>query len=354
MKPTAFSLTLALAALTALCTACGPQPQVTAPSAPAPVLPQVAVAADWLLSRQTGAGAINESDDTASPGQTALAALALTLSGREVTGPVRANLETLLPNAAATPSDLARLVFFALASGDDPRQFGSHHPVDVIARLLEICTPNACGRSNAERAQVVLALGLAHEPVNPSLIGDITRAQFSSGGWPHPFDGDSESIRTTAWTVLALAALETAPEVRQSAERFLVTRQHADGAWSNSQRQDESEAGATALALMALRVSNSDIPPIVLTKATTALLAFQQADGAFTYYRHRPGTSVESTALAALALSDWPRFSPTLIEETESPPIPAWMLGVIGSGILLSVLMVLRRTLHQTKAWGGR
>lgn len=354
MKPSAFSLTLTLAALTALCTACGPQPQVTAPSAPAPVLPQVGVAADWLLSQQTGVGAINESDDTASPGQTALAALVLTLSGREVTGLVHANLETLLPNAAATPSDLARLVFFALVSGDDPRQFGSHHPVDVIARLLEICTPNACGRSNAERAQVVLALGLAHEPVNPSLVAAITRAQFSSGGWPHPFDGDSESIRTTAWTVLALTALDVEPEIRQSAERFLVTRQQPDGAWSNSPRQDESEAGATALALMALRVSNSDIPPIVLTKATTALLAFQQADGAFTYYRHRPGTSVESTALAALAVSGWPRFSPTSTEEAMPSPIPAWIFAVSGGGILLLALAIIRRRSHRNKAWGGR
>lgn len=350
-------ITLAFAALTAFITACGPQPQPTAPPTPALVPPNIVAAADWLLARQTSAGAITEQDDTTSPGQTALAALALTLAGRELTGSVLANLEALPSDPAAAPSDLARLVVFLQTTGRDPRAFGPK-PHDLITLLTETCTTTDCGRNHTERAQILLAISRAGKIVPTTVIEDIARSQFSSGGWPYAFAGETESVRTTAWMIIALAEIKLLPAHQQRAINFLITRQRADGTWSNSSptASADGEAGTTALALMALRVSTSPISPGVLSKAEIALLRFQQTTGGgFNYYSTRPGASVESTALAILALQGWPGHASVASFPAQETIFanPAWLIWISASALGLLLVYFLRRLRTRTAStWG--
>jgi hypothetical protein len=269
----------------------------------------------------------------------------LHLAESDIPQATKTQVQRLIAAETTPPGQLARAAFYLHAT-----QAAS---TTVVAQLQAACTETACGTTQTEQAQLLLALALWKSPVPVRWLNAVAQSQFSSGGWPTAFRGQAASVRATAWTLLALVHLQAQPETQAHAARFLLDCQTQAGTWANTcYTWDGPETGATALAWLALRAYGQ--APQALAKAEKALRAAQASDGAFPYYTDFPGASVEATTLAVLALQGW--GVPTVVQVE---PVPTatndfgfWALGAaLVLFLMLITWLAVRHWRNRAQTW---
>jgi prenyltransferase beta subunit len=195
-------------------------------------------------------------------------------------------LLTQVPTYNADGGEMGKLVLAAVASGEDPRNFGGY---DLVFSLTQHISPTGefGTQITFRNALGILALAAAEETVPPTTTQWLKDQQLPDGGWGW---GSGLPAETDA-SAMAIQALIAADEPLTatsivSALNFLHTAQSDDAgftyspAWGN-----DSNANSTAYALQALVAAGEDLSDWTRNRRTPlgALRAFQKSDGPFVY-----------------------------------------------------------------------
>jgi len=230
-------------------------------------------------------------------------------------------LRTYVPAPSDQATDFARQILAALASGEDPRSFGT----DLINGLKEFHQAQQIGEKGLINDDVfaVLALLAAGENIDQEIIkdgiGHIVSHQNADGGFSYSTTGISDTDTTCA----AIQALVLAKNkgfsgssdldvVLMNAKGFLKEAQNNDGGfpYSKAGMFPDSNSATTSWAIQALIALGEDVSAWKTEDGATPyhfLLSLQKEDGSFSWTREGPGQNL-MTAYAIPALLDqaWP------------------------------------------------
>lgn len=205
-------------------------------------------------------------------------------------------LSTYVPSSSAKATDYSRQIMAALATGKDPRSFGT----DLVSGLKGFYLNGQIGDTGLINDDVfaVLALLGSCEGVNQAIVTDsinyIVANQKADGGFGYSITAGASDVDTTAAAIeaLALARKEgySGPaDLNASlaaAKAFLRGSQNDDGGfpYSPSGMFTDSNTASTAWAIQALAATGEDVSAWRSTSGQTPyyfLLASQNADGSF-------------------------------------------------------------------------
>jgi squalene cyclase len=190
-----------------------------------------------------------------------------------------------VPDFNADGGEMSKLVLAAVASGENPHNFGGH---DLVVSLTQHLSPTGqFGTNNRfQQALGILALAAAQETVPPTTTQWLLDQQLPGGGWG--WAGDPADTDTTALAMQALIAagepLASTPIV--SALNYLRSSQGDDAGFCYSPAWGtDSNADSTAAALQALVAAGEDLDDWVRNGRTpvNALQRFSKSDGALVY-----------------------------------------------------------------------
>ncbi len=208
-------------------------------------------------------------------------------------------LITQVPTYSADGGEVGKLILAAVASGEDPHNFGGY---DLVVSLTQHLSPTGQFGTDIQfrHALGMLALVAADEAVPPTTTEWLKDRQTSSGGWAWTA-GVAADTDTTA---IALQALVAAGEPLTSASivsavNFLRTAQNDDAGFCYdpvSTWDTTSNANSTAAAIQALVAAGEDLADWTKGGRTPveALRRFQKSDGAFIYQWGGWGGPVDS------------------------------------------------------------
>jgi hypothetical protein len=158
-------------------------------------------------------------------------------------------------SAVKDAAGLSRTVLAAVATGQDPRNFGGK---DLVQALLaaQDKTTSRFGDSLYAHAYAMLALHNAGEPVPQSAI-DLLKTQIADDGAWSLFGGPTPGLADTNTTALAMQALVAVGELdaAHSALAYLQRMQNTDGGFPYQKPSDwgtDTDANSTAVVLQAL------------------------------------------------------------------------------------------------------
>ncbi len=230
-------------------------------------------------------------------------------------------LKTYIPTPSDNATDFARQILAIVASGKDPRDFGT----DLIAGLKEFHREGQIGDKAYINDDIfgVLALLAAGEDVNLGLIEDsiryITDHQNADGGFSYSTTGVSD-IDTTSAAIqaLVLARNRGFPDssdldaVLANAKDFLKEAQNDDGGFPYSKGGlfADSNSASTSWAIQAVIALGEDVSTWKAEDGSTPyhfLLSLQKDDGSFSWTKKDPSLNL-MTAYAVPALKErvWP------------------------------------------------
>jgi prenyltransferase beta subunit len=195
-------------------------------------------------------------------------------------------LVTKVPSYNADGGEMGKLILAAVASSEDPHNFGGY---DLIISLTRHLSPTGQFGTHLQfrHALGILALAAAEETIPPTTTQWLKDQQLPGGGWAWAtgFDADTD---TTAMAIQALVAVGeplTSTSI-VSALNYLRSIQ-GDGAgfccspvWGT-----DSNADSTALAIQALLAAGQDLDDWAKNGRTPldALRRFQKSDGPLVY-----------------------------------------------------------------------
>lgn len=194
-------------------------------------------------------------------------------------------LVTQVPTYNGDGGEMGKLVLAAVASGEDPHDFGGY---DLVISLTEHISPTGqFGTSNGFRhALGMLGLAAADGTVPPTVTQWLKDQQLPNGGWGwagSPADTDTTAIAAQA-LIAAGEPLASTPVV--SAVNYLRSIQGDDAGFCYSPVWGtDSSADSTAYAVQALLAAGEDLSDWTKNGRTPleALRTFQKSDGAFVY-----------------------------------------------------------------------
>lgn len=316
---------------------------------------QAAVA--WLREQVQADGGVSDGfSEGSSVGATVDVVLAAAAVGEDVsTWATPSPLDFLATQAstAAGTGTLAKLTLAAVATGQDPTNFGG---VDLVAGI-NAAYDDATGRFEGlvtDHAFAMLALKNAGVAIPEGAAQALIDLQAEDGGWS--FDGASQSdTNTTALAIQALVAADADDAVIAKALDFLKTQQNEDGGFPYQKPSDygtDTDANSTAWVIQALIAAGEDLAD--WNNPQEALAALQTESGAFQWQAAVPGENLLATAQAVPALAGYsyvqvpvveaarPPAVPTLLAETGAPATTWLWLALVGV-VLLSGGLVLKR-----------
>lgn len=330
-----------------------------------PVLAGAPEALDWLRTQQNDDGGFGDPDSTL--GNTADAVQAIVAAGEDAkTWDKEGNtpLTFLAANAAGLSGagDTAKVILAAVATGENPRDFGG---ADLVAALEGMLGND--GKFGGENdfqfshCLAILALKSVSRPIPAAAVDYLKNTQIEDGTWAWSFstvagEGDNNSA---ALAVMALiAAGEPADsEIIQKTITHFQGQQNDDGGFPYINPSDygtDSDANSTAVVLQALIAAGEDPATWVKGEANTpvtALDGFQNEDGSFAWQLAFPDPNFLATvqAVPAVVGKVYPIATTTVGEATAAPEtlpvtgadlLPAsWLvmagLALAGSGVIL-------------------
>lgn len=195
-------------------------------------------------------------------------------------------LVTQVPTYNTDGGEMGKLVLAAVASGEDPHNFGGY---DLVVSLTQHLSPTGqFGTSSPFRQALgVLALAAADETIPPTTTQWLKDQQLPAGGWGW---GSGLPAETDATAVAIQALIAGGEPVAStsvvSALTFLRTAQSDDGGFCYSPSWGtDPNANSTAYAVQALLAAGEDLADWTKNGRTPleALRGFQKSDGAFVY-----------------------------------------------------------------------
>ena len=269
----------------------------------------------WLRGfQQADGGFTNGYADGSDLGTTAEVVLAAAAAGQDCS--------TWLSSAGNSPLDylaaqakrgaltdaagLSRAVLAAVATGQDPRNFGGKNLVQALLATQDKAA-NRFGDSLYAHAYAMLALHNAGEPV-PQSAADLLKAQIADDGAWSLFGGPTPGLADTNTTALAMQALSIAgePGTARSALAYLQRTQNADGGFPYQKPSawgTDTDANSTAVVVQALYALGEPMGNwAVGADPVGALLAlWDAASGGYYWQAAVPVANIMATAQAVQA-----------------------------------------------------
>ncbi len=279
-------------------------------------------ALSWLAGRQNADGGFGGASATADAVLAfgAAGVDAHTVQSAQEHSPVDF-LITQVPTYNADGGEMGKLVLAAVASGENPRNFGGYNL--VVSLTQHISPTGEFGTSIYFRhALGMLALDAAGESIPPTMTQWLRDQQAPSGGWGWTAGSNAETD-TTAMAVQALIAAgdPLTSTAIVSAVHFLHTAQNDDAGFCYdpiSPWSTDSNADSTAYAIQALLAAGENLTDWMQNGRTPleALREFQKSDGPFVYQWGGWGGPVDNGmstyhAIPALAGQPFPVVPPT-------------------------------------------
>ncbi|MGA7669852.1 MAG: prenyltransferase/squalene oxidase repeat-containing protein [Nitrolancea sp.] len=298
-----------------------------APSASAANDTEITQAVNWLTSQQQADGGYVGFGGNTDPGTTADVALSLAAAGVDPDtvsngGPSMIDyLQSQTATYATTVGGAAKLILAAVASGDDPRDFGGQNLVQVILSHRN----QSSGLFDPQlyvHAYAMIALSAANQTIPESAVTALEKHQAQNGGWA--FDGSDDPAQTDSnTTAVAVEALVASSHLNSDSVdngmSYLDGLRDDNGLYASQQTAGTplvGDANSTALVIQALLASGQSPDSAAVTAAVTGLETLRNTDtGAFAYRSDVPGDNLLATvqalpALAGKGLPVWPLHAP--------------------------------------------
>jgi hypothetical protein len=332
---------------------------ILAGTIPALAAADMGAALDYLQTQQNADGGFGSGFSPGSTvGSTADAVLAIVAGGGDPAdfaqdGNTPLSYLAAQAGSVSTSGDMAKLIMAAVATGQNPREFGG---VDSVAKLEGTTGPDArIGTENdtfVSHLLGVLALSSVGRPIPEAAVTYIEEGQQENGGWA--WDGTAETVADTNTTAFAVQALAAAGQTGEDAAismamEYYQAIQNEDGGWPYQNPSDfgtATDANSTALAIQAILAAGQD--PADWTAASgqdpiAALESFQNESGAFAWQAAVPDDNLLATvqALPALAGEALPLATMEVGAATSAAAQPATMPETGGAALGLALPLVL-------------
>ncbi len=278
--------------------------------------PQNEAALTWLRGfQQADGGFTNGFADGSDLGATTEVMLAATAVGQDCStwlssagnSPLDYLAAQVKQGAVKDAAGLSRTVLAAVATGQDPRNFGGKNLVQALLAAQDKTT-NRFGDSLYAHAYAMLALHNVGEPIPQSAI-DLLKTQIADDGAWSLFGGPTPGLADTNTTALAMQALAAVgePNAAHSALAYLQRMQNVDGGFPYQKPSawgTDTDANSTAVVVQALYAlgepmgnwSGSAADPV------GALLAlWDAASGGYYWQAATPYANIMATAQAVQA-----------------------------------------------------
>jgi hypothetical protein len=202
---------------------------------------------------------------------------------------------------------LSKAVFVAVATGQNPRDFGGRNLVAAL-QALQDADSERVGSTLFAHAYALLALHNAGEPISDAAAEVLTSQVTEDGGWAL-FGGTTPGTADTNTTALVMQALVAAgrPDAAAGAKPYLRRMQNEDGGFPYQKPSDwgtETDANSTAVVVQALNALGEPMSAWASegTDPLGALLALgDEESGAYVWKSEVPSANMLATAQAVQA-----------------------------------------------------
>lgn len=279
--------------------------------------PQDEVALGWIRQAQEADGGFSSGFSEGSDfGTTVEVILAAAAVGQDVsmwqTASGASPLDYVASQVAAgqitDAGNLARAIFVAVATGQDPRAFAGE---DLVAALLQTqdATTGMFGDTLFKHAYALLALHAAGEPIPEAAVALLTSQFTTDGAWAL-FGGTTPGTADTNTTAMVMQALVAAgrPDAAAGALPYLQRMQNDDGGFPYQKPSPwgtDTDANSTALVVQALRALGEPMGNWAAsgTDPVGALLAlWDETSGGYFWQAAVPFPNILATAQAVQAV----------------------------------------------------
>ncbi len=227
--------------------------------------------------------------------------------------------------AVKDAAGLSRTVLAAVATGQDPRNFGGKNLVQALLATQDQAT-SRFGDSLYAHAYAMLALRNAGEAVPQSAI-DLLKTQIADDGAWSLFGGPTPGMADTNTTALAMQALVAVgePGTARSALAYLQRMQNADGGFPYQKPSawgTDTDANSTAVVLQALYALGEPMGNWSGAAADPvgALLALWDANSGGYYWQAAvPFANILATAQAVQAAEGMSLVNVTVVGASRAP-----------------------------------
>ncbi len=271
----------------------------------------------WFRTQQEADGGFSSGFSEGSDyGATVEVVLASAAAGKDVSQWISSQGASPLDYVAAQVASgqvteagpLSKAIFVAVATGQDPKNFGGKNLVAELQALQDVDS-GMFGSTLFAHAYAVLALHNVGEPVSGATVDVLTSQVTGDGGWAL-FGGTTSGTSDTNTTALAMQALVATgrPDAAAGATAYLRRMQNDDGGFPYQKPSEwgtETDANSTAVVVQALNALDESLEAWASdgTDPLGALLALWDEDsGAFMWKSAVPSANMLATAQAVQAL----------------------------------------------------
>lgn len=288
--------------------------------------PAIAPAVKWLATQQQPDGSFLGFSGKSDPGTTADVALALAAAGTDPStvsdgGPSMIDyLRSAANTYGTTVAGATKLTLAAVASGDDPRDFGGQNLVQTILAKLDPQT-HLFDPQLFVHADAILALSAAGQTVPAEAVTTLEQHQAEDGGWAFTGEtaaGKSDS-NTTAIAIQALVASGhgSSPTITK-AMTYLSGLRDDNGLYAYQPANGSpllGDANSTALVIQALLATGQSPDSNAVTRPLKAMEGMENGSGALYFQKGATDDNLLATiqalpALAGKPLPVWPLHAP--------------------------------------------
>ncbi|HEX7103062.1 MAG TPA: prenyltransferase/squalene oxidase repeat-containing protein [Nitrolancea sp.] len=288
--------------------------------------PAIAPAVTWLTAQQQPDGSFLGFSGKADPGTTADVALALAAAGTDPAtvahnGPSMIDyLKSSANDYGTSVAGAAKLTLAAVASGDDPREFGGQNLVRTMLSKLDPQT-NLFDPQLFVHADAILALSAAGQTVPDGAVAALEQRQAEDGGWA--FTGETAVGKADSnTTAIAVQALVASGHGNSSsipkAMKYLSGLQDDSGLYAYQPANGSpllGDANSTALVIQALLATGQPLDSDGVAKPMKALEGMQNGSGALLFQQGATDDNLLATiqalpAFAGKPLPIWPLHAP--------------------------------------------
>jgi hypothetical protein len=290
----------------------------------------------WLRGfQQADGGFTNGYADGSDLGATTEVVLAAAAAGQDCStwlspvgnSPLDYLVTQVKQGAVKDAAGLSRTVLAAVATGQDPRNFGGKNLVQALLVAQDKDT-NRFGDSLYAHAYAMLALHNAGEPVPQSAI-DLLKTQIADDGAWSLFGGPTPGLADTNTTALAIQALVAVGErdAAYSAHAYLQRMQNADGGFPYQKPSSwgtDTDANSTAVVVQALYALGEPMGNWAAsgTDPVGALLALWDASSGGYYWQAAvPFANIMASAQAVQAAEGMHLVSVAVVGASRMPQV---------------------------------
>lgn len=231
--------------------------------------------------------------------------------------------------AVKDAAGLSRVVLAAVATGQDPRNFGGKNLVQALLAAQDKSTARF-GDSLYAHAYAILALHSAGETVPQSAIDLLTSQIADDGAWSL-FGGPTPGLADTNTTALAIQALIVVGErdTAHAALPYLQRMQNADGGFPYQKPSawgTDTDANSTAVVLQALYALGEPLGNWTAsgTDPVGALLAlWDAATGGYYWQAAVPYANIMASAQAVQAVEGMTLVNLAVVGAARAPQAAA-------------------------------